>query len=65
VTITSAPPQAPLREGMRFAAAHHTEMVMRLSVLWAVVSLVTQSILWWLPVDVSQAGVGGEMVARF
>jgi hypothetical protein len=29
----------PLHEGMRFVAAHHTEVVMRLSALWVVVSL--------------------------
>jgi hypothetical protein len=55
----------PLHEGMGFAAAHHTEVAMRLSVLWAAVSLAAQSILGRLPVDVFQAGVMGEMVARF
>jgi hypothetical protein len=65
VRATSAPPQPPLHEGMRFAAANHTEVVMQLSALWVVVPLATQSILGHLPVDVSQEGVVGEMVARF
>jgi hypothetical protein len=55
----------PLHEGMRFAAAHHTEVVMRLPVLWVAVSLATQSILGRSPIDISQAGVVGEMVAKF
>jgi hypothetical protein len=38
---------------------------MQLPKLWAVVSLATQSILGCLPIDVSQVGVVGEMVARF
>jgi hypothetical protein len=38
---------------------------MRLSALWAAVSLATQSILGWLPVVAPQAGVVGEMVVRF
>jgi hypothetical protein len=54
-----------LHEGMQFAAAHHTDVVMRLSTLWVAVSLATQSILGCLPIDVSQVGVVGEMVARF
>jgi hypothetical protein len=56
---------APLHEGMRFAVAHHTQVVMRLSTLWEAVSLAAQSILGRLPIDVSKAGVVGEMVARF
>jgi hypothetical protein len=54
-----------MHEGMRLAAAHHTEVAMRLSTLWAVVSLVAQYILGHLPINVSQASVVGEMVARF
>jgi hypothetical protein len=38
---------------------------MRLSALWAAVSLATQSILGWLPIIAPQAGVVGEMVVRF
>jgi hypothetical protein len=38
---------------------------MRLSALWVPVSLAVESILWRLPIDVSQVGVVGEMVARF
>jgi hypothetical protein len=38
---------------------------MWLSALWAAVSLAIQSILGHLPIKVSQAGVVGEMVARF
>jgi hypothetical protein len=56
---------APLHEGMRFVAAHHTEVAMQVSALWAVVSLATQSILGCLPIDVSEVGVVGDMVARF
>jgi hypothetical protein len=33
MTITSTLSQAPLHEGMWFVAAHHTEVVMRPSVL--------------------------------
>jgi hypothetical protein len=55
----------PLNEGMRFAAAQHTEVASRFSTLWAAVSLAAQSILGCLPIDVSQAGVVGEMVTRF
>jgi hypothetical protein len=65
MTITGAPLQAPLHEGMRFAAIHHTEVIIRLCTLYVVVSLASQSILGCLPIDVSQAGVVGEMVARF
>jgi hypothetical protein len=65
MTITGAPSQAPLYEGMWFAAARHTEVAMRLSALSEAVSLSAQSILGRLPVDASQAGVVGEMVARF
>jgi hypothetical protein len=50
---------------MCFLVAHHTEVAMRLSDIWAVVSLVAQSILDRLPVDASQSGVVGLMVARF
>jgi hypothetical protein len=55
----------PQYEVMQFAAARHTEVAMQLSVLWAVVYSTTQSILRHLPIDVSQVGVVGEMVARF
>jgi hypothetical protein len=65
VTITGAILLAPLHEGMHFAAAPHTEVAMRLSALWAVVSLATQSILRCLPIDASRVGVVGEMVIRF
>jgi hypothetical protein len=56
---------APLHEGMQLMVAHHTEVVMWLSTLWAAVSLAAQSILRRLPINVSQVGVVGEMVARF
>jgi hypothetical protein len=46
-------------------AAYHTEVAMRLSALWAAVSLAAQSILGCLPVDPSQVGVVEEMVSRF
>jgi hypothetical protein len=65
MSITSIPPQAPLHEGMHFMVAQHTEVATRLSALWAAVPLATQSILGCLPVDASQAGVVGELVARF
>jgi hypothetical protein len=65
MTITGALPQAPLYEGMRFVAAHHTDVAMRLSGLWVAVSLATQSVLGCLPIDVSQSDVMREMVARF
>jgi hypothetical protein len=53
---------SPLHDGMRFAAAQHTEVATRLSMLWEAMSLAAQSILGHLPVDVSQVGVAGEMV---
>jgi hypothetical protein len=53
VTITSAPPQDPLDEGVQFAAAHHTEVALQMSTLWVAVSLSIQSILPCLPIDVS------------
>jgi hypothetical protein len=65
MTITGAPLQVSLPEGMQFAAACHTEVVIQLSTLWAAVSLATQSILGHLLVDVSQAGVVGEMATSF
>jgi hypothetical protein len=65
MTITGAPPLAPQHEGMRFAAGQHIEVAMRLSSLWAVVSLAAQSIRGCLPVNASQAGVVGEIVIRF
>jgi hypothetical protein len=45
MTITSAPPRGSLHEGMQFAVAHHTKVAIRLSTLWAVVSLAVQFIL--------------------
>jgi hypothetical protein len=65
ITITSAPPLAPLHKGMRFAATQHTEVATRLSMLRAAVSLAAQSILGQLPIDVSQAGVVGEIDVLF
>jgi hypothetical protein len=65
MTITGAPLQVSLPEGMQFATARHTEVVIQLSTLWAAVSLATQSILGHLLVDVSQAGVVGEMATSF
>jgi hypothetical protein len=65
ITIIGAPPLTPLRKGMRFATAQHTEVATRLSVLRAVVSLVAQSILGHLPIDVSQAGVVEEIDVLF
>jgi hypothetical protein len=58
-------PWTPLHEGMQFAASHHTKVDMRLSVLWAAVSLAAKSILGCSPIDVSQEGAMGEIVARF
>jgi hypothetical protein len=49
---------------MWFAVVHHTEVVVRLSVLWAAVSLAAQPILSRLPVDASQVGIVGEIFAR-
>jgi hypothetical protein len=65
ITITCAPPLAPLHEGMRFVVTENTVVATQLSTLWVVVSLPTQSILGRLPIDVSQAGVVGEMVIQF
>jgi hypothetical protein len=45
--------------------AQHTEVATWLSALWVAVSLAAQSILGHLPIDASQVGVVGEMVARF
>jgi hypothetical protein len=50
---------------MRFAVVHHTKVVMRLSALWAAMSLADQSILGQFPINAPQAGVVGEMVAKF
>jgi hypothetical protein len=50
---------------MGFVAAQHIVVASRLSALLAAVSLATQSILKCLPIDVSQAGVVGEMVVQF
>jgi hypothetical protein len=50
---------------MRFAAAQNTEVATRLSMLRAAVSLAAQSILGQLPIDVSQAGVLGEIDVLF
>jgi hypothetical protein len=50
---------------MRFAATQHTEVATRLSMLRAAVSLAAQSILGQLPIDVSQAGVVGEIDVLF
>jgi hypothetical protein len=65
ITITGAPPLAPLHEGMHIAVAQHTKVATLLSVLLTAVSLAAQSILGLLPVDVSQPGVVGEMVVQF
>jgi hypothetical protein len=62
ITITGAPPLAPLHVGMRFTMAQHSKVATRLSVLWVAVSLATQSILGCIPIDASQAGIIGEMV---
>jgi hypothetical protein len=50
---------------MCFVMAQHTEVATRLSALWVAVSLAAQSILRCLLIDVSQAGVVGEMVVQF
>jgi hypothetical protein len=55
----------PLHEGLWFAAAHHTDVAMWLSALWAAVSLASQFILGCLPVGISRASVVGEMVDSF
>jgi hypothetical protein len=65
MSITGILPQASLHLGMHFAVAQHIEVAARLSTLWVAVSLAALYILGCLPVDVSQAGVVGEMVARF
>jgi hypothetical protein len=65
ITITVAPPLTPLHEGMRFAAAQHTEVAAWLSALWAEVSLPTQSILGHLPIVVPHANIVGEIVVQF
>jgi hypothetical protein len=61
----SCPAVGPLYDGMRFAAARHSEVAMQLSALWAIVSLAAQSILGHLLVDGSHVGVMGEMAVRF
>jgi hypothetical protein len=55
----------PLHEGMQFVSAHHSKVAMRLSVLSVVMTLAAQSMPGRLSVNVSQAGVVGEMVAKF
>jgi hypothetical protein len=65
ITITDAPTLAPLHEGMCFAMARNTEVATRLSTLMVAVSLAAQYILGCLPIDVSQAGVVGEIAVRF
>jgi hypothetical protein len=57
--------EAPLHEGMRFIVAHPTGVAMRLSTLWAAMSLAAQSILGHLPADVSHVDVVGGKVDRF
>jgi hypothetical protein len=37
--IINVPLQAPLHKGMHFVVTQHTEVAMRLSMLWAAVSL--------------------------
>jgi hypothetical protein len=64
LSIVGAPLQGPLHEGMQFAAAYHTEVAMRLVVLWAVVSSVAQFILGCLPADVFHAEVVGSKSRR-
>jgi hypothetical protein len=41
ITVTGAPPRAPLHEGMHFAVARHTKVASQFSVLRAAVSLAT------------------------
>jgi hypothetical protein len=65
MTIIGAVSLDPLHEGMCFAIAQHTEVAMRLSTLGVAMSLAIQSVLRCLPVDASQAGVVGEIVAKF
>jgi hypothetical protein len=50
---------------MQFVSAHHTKVAMRLSMLSVVMTLAAQSMPGCLPVNVSHAGVVGEMVAKF
>jgi hypothetical protein len=65
ITITVAPLLSPLHEGMHFAVAQHPEVATRLSALWVVVSLASQSIFGYFPIDVPEAGVVGEIVVQF
>jgi hypothetical protein len=65
MSITGVPLQASIHERMHFVVAQPTEVATRLSALWAVVSVATQSIHGHLPIDVSQEGVVGEMVTWF
>jgi hypothetical protein len=46
---------------MRFAAPWHTEVATQFSTLRVVVPLAAQSVLRHLPIDVSRAGVVGEI----
>jgi hypothetical protein len=50
---------------MCFVVVQHTEVATQLSTVQVTVSLAAQSILERLPIDALQAGVVGEMVARF
>jgi hypothetical protein len=50
---------------MCLAAARHIEVASQLSALRAAVSFTAQSIIDHLPIDAPQAGVVGEIVARF
>jgi hypothetical protein len=65
ITVTSSPPRAPLHEAMRFAVARYAEAASQFSTLQAAVSLAAQSIISHVTIDVSQACVVGEIVARF
>jgi hypothetical protein len=65
LTIVGTPLQGPLHEGMWFPVACHTEVAMRLAVLWVVVSSATQFVFACLPAEVFQADVMGKMVAQF
>jgi small ligand-binding sensory domain FIST len=65
ITVTGSLPPATLHEGMRFAAARYTKVASQFSTLRVAVSFAAQSIIGHLSIDVPQAGVVGEIVARF
>jgi hypothetical protein len=59
------PTVGPLHKGMRFAAASHIEMPMRLVALREVVSSPPQSVPGCSPTEALQVDVVGEMLTKF